>query len=88
MSFVDIIGFIGVAMILLAYFLNLKNILDTDSVIYILLNLVGAMLACLASILMKYLPFVLLEATWMMVSIDAFIKYLNRKKYRKEDFVE
>ena len=58
MSFIDTIGFIGVAMILLAYFLNLKYILTTDSLIYILLNLVGAMLACLASILMKYLPFV------------------------------
>lgn len=88
MSFIDTIGFIGVAMILLAYFLNLKNILNTDSLIYILLNLFGAMLACLASILMKYLPFVLLEATWMMVSIDAFIRYLNKKKYRKKDFVE
>ena len=88
MSFIDTIGFIGVAMILLAYFLNLKYILTTDSLIYILLNLVGAMLACLASILMKYLPFVLLEATWMMVSIDAFIKYLNKKKYREKDFVE
>lgn len=75
MSAVDCIGFIGVLLILIAFFLNLIGALDSDHIIYILLNLCGASLACLASILMKYMPFVLLEGTWTLVSFLALIKY-------------
>ena len=68
MSPIDYLGFAGVSMILLAFFLNLRNILTTDHLAYILLNTVGAALACLASILMQYLPFVILEGVWLAVS--------------------
>ena len=78
MNYVDVIGFIGVSMILLAYFFNLKDKLQPTDLSYILLNLIGAILACLASILMEYYPFVLLEGTWTIVSLDALIKYLKR----------
>jgi len=47
----------------------------TTALTYILLNLIGAILACLASILMNYLPFVLLEGTWTIVSLNALIRY-------------
>lgn len=77
LSFVDYLGFSGVSLILLAFFLNLRKMLDTEHLVYILLNLVGATLACLASILMEYLPFVLLEGVWLMVSASAL-----RRKYR------
>lgn len=85
MNVIDVIGFIGVSMILLAYFLNLNNKLDTADINYILLNLIGAILACLASILMEYYPFVLLEGTWTIVSVVALFKYLRNgdKKWRK-----
>ena len=78
MSTVDAIGFVGVSLILIAYFLNLNGKLNPDNLIYILMNLVGAILACLASILMKYYPFVLLEGTWTMVSLFALIKFFKR----------
>ncbi|MEM9928945.1 MAG: hypothetical protein AAF840_03925 [Bacteroidota bacterium] len=77
LTFVDYLGFSGVSLILLAFFLNLRKMLDTEHLMYILLNLVGATLACMASILMEYLPFVLLEGTWMLVSASAL-----RRKYR------
>jgi len=67
----DYLGFAGVSLILLAYFLNLRKWLDTDHLAYVLLNCVGAALACLASIIMEYLPFVLLEGTWFLVSAVA-----------------
>ena len=77
MNTVALLGFIGVSMILIAYFLNLNNRLDSNDIKYILLNLFGGMLACLASLLMQYYPFVLLEGTWTIVSIIALIKYLR-----------
>ena len=79
MNEIDLIGFIGVALILTAYFLNLNDKLNTHDIRYILLNLIGAGLACLASILMEYIPFIVLEGAWTVVSAFALIKYLRIK---------
>ena len=78
MNEIDLIGFIGVALILTAYFLNLNGKLNTHDIRYILLNLIGAGLACLASILMEYIPFVVLEGAWTVVSAFALIKNLKK----------
>lgn len=80
MNKVDLLGFVGVSMILIAYFLNLNGKIQSSDIRYILLNLFGATLACMASLLMEYYPFVLLEGTWTLVSIVALVKYLNHKK--------
>ncbi|MGH1437541.1 MAG: CBU_0592 family membrane protein [Lewinella sp.] len=77
MNTTDLLGFAGVALILIAYFLNLNQRLAANDLRYILMNLVGAILACLASVLMKYYPFVLLEGTWAMVSLVALVKKLK-----------
>lgn len=74
MTIVDIIGFCGVSLILIAYFLNLNDKISVNNLGYILMNLVGAILACLASLMMEYYPFVLLEGTWTIVSLVALIK--------------
>ena len=79
MTTTDIIGFIGVAILLIAYFLNLNNKLEKDSLIYLQLNFIGAGLACLASVLMNYLPFIILEGSWTMVSAFGIIKSLKHK---------
>ena len=56
----DWIGFVGVAILLLAFLLNLMGKLSKDGLTYILLNIVGAGLACLASWLINYITFVIL----------------------------
>ena len=85
MSPIDYLGFAGVSLILLAFFLNLKNVLSTDHLAYVLLNTVGAALACLASILMQYLPFVILEGVWLLVSGQALWKRWKTYKLSLED---
>ncbi len=75
MNNIDWIGFIGVFLILLAYILNLIGQLKTKDLSFILLNLIGASMACLASILMEYLPFIILEGVWAIVSIISLLKY-------------
>ncbi len=77
MGITDVLGFSGVALILIAYFLNLNHRLAADDLRYVLMNLVGAILAFLASVLMKYYPFVLLEGTWAIVSFVALMKKLK-----------
>jgi len=75
----DWIGFAGVAILLLAFLLNLMGKLSKDGLTYILLNIVGAGLACLASWLINYIPFVILEASWTLVSLWALINYFTKK---------
>lgn len=77
MNIIDWIGFIGVFQILLAYVLNVLGKLKSKDLTFILLNLIGASMACLASILMNYLPFIILEGVWTLVSLMALIKYLK-----------
>lgn len=77
MNGIDWIGFIGVFQILLAYILNVTGRLKSKDVLFILLNLIGASMACLASILLNYVPFIILEGVWAFVSLIALIKKLK-----------
>ena len=79
MTFADIVGSTGVAMILIAFFLNLTNIISNKNLWYILMNFIGAGLACYASVLLKYVPFIILEATWTLVSLWGLINLTIKK---------
>jgi hypothetical protein len=69
-----IIGSLGVTLLLIAFFLNLFKFISQESSLYILLNIIGAGLSCYASVLISYMPFIILEATWCLVAVAAFVK--------------
>lgn len=75
----DWIGAIGVAILLLAFLLNLLKKISSNSLPYILMNIIGAGMACIASWLIDYMPFVVLEAVWTLVSIVALINYFRKR---------
>lgn len=79
MSFVDWTGFLGVAILLIAFFLNLKGVIKSDSPAYLILNILGSGIAGFASVLLKYLPFIILEGAWMMVSLLGLMKYYRNR---------
>jgi hypothetical protein len=79
MTLIDIIGFIGVAILLFAYFLNLNNKIDKSNLPYLMMNFIGAGLACFASVLMDYLPFIILEGSWTLVSGIGILKHIRAK---------
>ncbi len=74
----DIIGSVGVSLLLAAFALNLAGRLKTGSPFHSGLNMLGAGLAALASALIPYWPFVILEGAWCTVSAVAFIRALRR----------
>ena len=74
MNYNDLVGTIGVGLILLAYFLNTAGYLSGKSKIFFILNAIGAALACYASWLIDYWPFVVLEGTWFVVSLFGLYK--------------
>ncbi len=80
MNLTDWIGATGVTILLLAYFLNLIDKISQHSLSYILLNLAGAGLACFASVLLKYIPFIILEGVWTLVSLVMLIRYFMKTK--------
>lgn len=74
MQYSSLVGSVGVSLLLIAFFLNLFGWMSQSSKWYILLNLVGAGLSCYASVLIHYTPFILLEATWCIVSAAGLVK--------------
>ncbi len=81
MNYIDWIRFIGVFQILLAFILNITGKIKTGDLSFILLNLIGAGMACLSFILMKYLPFIILEGVWTLVSLISLVKHIIQTKY-------
>jgi hypothetical protein len=81
MNATDSIGFIGVTILLFAYFLNLTDKIGKDSLVYLQMNFFGAGLACLASVLMNYWPFIILEGSWALVSAIGIAKYIKKNNH-------
>ncbi len=80
MNYNDIIGTFGVSLILLAYFLNIFSFSPKEGKLFFIMNIIGAALACYASVLINYIPFILLEAVWCIVSIAGLIKLYFKSK--------
>jgi hypothetical protein len=69
LSHSEIIGFVGVSILLAAFFLNLAGVIANNSKRYLVLNFIGAALAGYSSWLIGFMPFVLLEGTWAAVAL-------------------
>jgi hypothetical protein len=68
MTSTDWTGTIGVTILLIAFLLNLTGRISKEGFWYLFLNVVGAGTACLASVMLRYWPFIILEGCWTVVS--------------------
>ena len=75
----EILGTTGVSMLLIAFFLNLFGLIRRSSLNYLLLNLAGGGLACYASYLIDFFPFVILEGTWTGVALVGLVNFMRRR---------
>lgn len=82
MTTTDWIGFTGVTILLVAYFLHLNDFIAKNGPLYMTLNFFGAALACLASVRLKYVPFVILEGAWSCVSLYSIMRLYKRDSDR------
>lgn len=80
MSYNEITGSIGVGLILVAYFCNTFGWINGRSKLFFLMNIVGAGLACYASWLINYWPFVILEGIWVAVSVIGLGRTFKRMR--------
>ena len=74
MEISTIIATIGVSLLLIAFFTNLVQLQKQNDWGYLILNFIGAALACYASYLINFFPFVILEGTWSAVALLALAR--------------
>lgn len=74
MDYHDIVGTVGVGLILIAYLCNTFKMIQENGKLFFILNTIGAGLACYASLLINFWPFVILEGVWCIVSIIGLIR--------------
>jgi hypothetical protein len=65
----ELVGTIGVTILLIAFALNLANKITPTSTTYLGLNIIGAALAGISSYMIAFWPFVILEGVWTISSI-------------------
>jgi hypothetical protein len=82
----DLIGTVGVGLILLAYFCSIFQYISGSSRLFFGLNASGAALACYASFLILYWPFVVLEGTWLIISLIAFFRVKKHSSVKPDIF--
>lgn len=73
-----LLGFVGVALLLAAFLLNVLRVLRAEGAVYLALNAVGAGLAGWSSWLIGFMPFVILEATWAAVALFGLLRAARR----------
>jgi len=73
-SITQIVGMLGMILVLLAFtFLKLNKITHKD-LIYNLLNLIGSLLLAISAIYTRSYPFVILNSVWVVFSLLDIIR--------------
>lgn len=78
--FIEVFGWIGAALLLLAFYLNSRDIYSATSKESLGINIVGAIGLLLNGFYHGALPSVALNGIWIVVGVSAFIKLFLGKK--------
>jgi hypothetical protein len=69
MKMSDLLASIGVIILLVAFLLNLYKKLPSQNKLYGFMNFSGAGICCFSSYLIRFYPFIVLEAVWGTVAL-------------------
>jgi hypothetical protein len=72
------IGIAGLVLILLAFALNLFHKISPKSVFYNLLNIAGSGILAYYAVLLKSMPFLVLQLVWGILSLFKLISVLKK----------
>jgi hypothetical protein len=79
---IDIAGWIGSIIILLAYGLNSYKKIQSDSMIFYLLNLVGGLLLIVYTIYKGAFANTFINVAWVLIAIPAIVRLLRTKRVK------
>ena len=77
-NFAIIVGVIGMTFLLTAFALNLFKKVTQGSLIYNIFNIIGAGLLAYYAYVLNSLPFLILEAIWILFAVYKLI-FFNRR---------
>jgi len=80
----DLIGNVGVVMLMIAYLMLQLNKLHSDGLAYSLLNLFGAGLIILSLLVNFNLSAFLMEVFWVLISFVGIYRYFRLKTLRSQ----
>ncbi|MBU0628131.1 MAG: hypothetical protein KKC75_03000 [Nanoarchaeota archaeon] len=78
---IEIIGFSGMFLILLAFLMNKMHKWKHDSAAYDITNSAGSLLLIIYAVMLKSYPFIILNGIWFIVSVKDF--FLSTKKTKR-----
>ena len=73
------VGLTGATLLLLAFFLTVIRKIGAHSKTYYAMNVAGSLISGYASILINYIPFVILEFIWLGVALTGLINAMRKK---------
>ena len=82
MNMIDIIGWVGSALVVLAYAMNMYNKLRSDSLTYYLLNITGSGCLIANTFYHHAIPSAVVNIIWVLI---AFMAMLKRKPAKQEN---
>ena len=68
-----VIGSLGTGLLLVAYLLHARGVIPLGRT-YFAMNAIGALTAAIASVMLRFAPFVVLEVAWFGVAAAGFIR--------------
>ncbi len=71
----DIIGTIGVSILLIAFVLNQRRTISEHSRAFLAMNLIGALMCGYSAWLVRFMPFVVLENVWALVAAWGLLRW-------------
>lgn len=76
---IEILGWVGSMEVVAAYALNSYQKIKSDSLIFQLLNLSGAIFLIINSVYKQAYPFTFINSVWSMIAIVAIIGIIRKK---------
>lgn len=71
----DLIGTLGVSTLLVAFVLNQRRVLSEHSRLFLSMNMIGAVLCGISAWLVRFMPFVVLEAVWALFAAWGLLRW-------------
>jgi len=78
-----LLGILGMALILLAFFMNQSKRWSQDDLIYDFVNLVGSVLLVVYALPALSWPFIILNGVWALVSLKDVVTDLQRDSKKR-----
>jgi len=71
---IEILGWLGSVMVILAYALNINKKLDSDSLLYYFLNITGSSLLIVNTLYHRAIPSMMVNVVWVLIAVVAIFK--------------